>query len=120
MIQIRLSDGTVVPWKEGEPLPRGARFTASLLMRDTASKGSRVIIRDETEHALAGLHPDYKSKLVYLEGMTGSSNPFAIENAATNLLALAAQVGGTAGQYITGLAKGAKARAAQIRKERQA
>lgn len=120
MINIRLSDGRVIPWPEGKPLPHGARFNASLMLRDKAPSSSRMFVKDETEKALAGLHPDHKSKLVYLEGMTGSSDPFAVENAAMNLLSLAAAVGGTAGQYITGLAKGAKARAAQIQKERQA
>jgi hypothetical protein len=91
------------------------------MMRDKDDvSGKTVFMQDETEKALAGLHPDHKSKLVYLEGMMGSSDPFTVENAATNLLSLAAAVGGTAGQYITGLAKGAKARAAQIQKERQA
>ncbi|MFC4170864.1 hypothetical protein ACFOYU_02155 [Microvirga sp. GCM10011540] len=120
MINIRLSDGRIVPWPEGKPLPRGARFNASVVLRDNAPSGSRVFLHDETEKALAGLHPDYKSKLVYWEGKLGSKEPFALENAATNLMTLAAQVGGTAGQYITGLAKGAKAQAAQIRKEHQA
>jgi len=120
VINIRLSDGTIIPWPEGEPLPHGARFNVSLMLRDKAPSGSRVFLQDETEKALAGLHPDHKSKLVYWEGKLGSRDPFALENAATNLLTLAAQVGGTAGQYITGLSKGAKARAAQIRKERQA
>lgn len=121
MINIRLSDGTVIPWPEGKPLPHGARFNASLMLRDKdGASGKTVFVRDETEQALAGLHPDYKSKLVYLEGMIGSKDPFTLGNAATNLLTLAAQVGGTAGQYITGLAKAANRQAAQIRKERQA
>lgn len=120
MINIRLSEGTVIPWKAGEPLPHGARFTASLLLKDNAAQGSRVFMQDETEQALAGLHPNHKSKLVYLEGQLGSKDPFALENAATNLMTLAGQVGDKAGDYITGLAKGGKAMAAKIRKERQA
>jgi hypothetical protein len=120
VIRIKLSDGTIIPWKEGEPLPRGARFTASLLMRDTTTKGSPVFMHDETEKALAGLHPNYKSELVYLEGQLRSKDPFQLENAAMNLLTLAAQVGGRAGDFITGLAMGGKAMAAKIRKECEA
>lgn len=108
MHKIRLKDGSIIEWPDGRPLPDGAAYYGSLYVRDSRPAP----LTDVGSVPLASFDSAERAKVLYLaDQLVATTNPFARENLARNLIASAAKPG--VSQYdrdfVKGIVKAARA-----------